>query len=227
MSTKRCGRCEEVKPYSEFGKNKAKEDGLSRWCSGCKRDYQREHRRRQRSSGGLTTSARTRWVSRVGALQYYGGPSPKCECCGEGRYEFLSLDHIQGDGARHRAEVGRGAVYGWLKKNGYPEGFRVLCHNCNQALAHYGYCPHHHESLGFDPPPTVAETNYRVILDCARDLWSRGEHPTYAKLMGGTGKSVSAVCRCKKKALSTGEWPCPEETRQMSNKYAPNRGLHT
>ncbi len=25
---------------------------------------------------------------------------------------------------------------------GYPTGFRVLCHNCNCALAYYGSCPH-------------------------------------------------------------------------------------
>jgi len=25
---------------------------------------------------------------------------------------------------------------------GYPTGFRVLCHNCNQAIGLYGYCPH-------------------------------------------------------------------------------------
>jgi hypothetical protein len=30
----------------------------------------------------------------------------------------------------------------WLKRNGYPKGFRVLCHNCNSARGLYGYCPH-------------------------------------------------------------------------------------
>jgi hypothetical protein len=30
----------------------------------------------------------------------------------------------------------------WLRKNGFPKGFRVLCHNCNFAHGHYGYCPH-------------------------------------------------------------------------------------
>ena len=30
----------------------------------------------------------------------------------------------------------------WLLRHGFPEGFRVLCHNCNQAIGVYGACPH-------------------------------------------------------------------------------------
>jgi hypothetical protein len=65
-----------------------------------------------------------------------------CACCGEDRYEFLSLDHIAGNGAQHRREMKITKMARWLIKNGFPEGFRVLCHNCNMALGQYGYCPH-------------------------------------------------------------------------------------
>ena len=30
----------------------------------------------------------------------------------------------------------------WLINERFPEGFRVLCHNCNQAIGYYGECPH-------------------------------------------------------------------------------------
>lgn len=77
---------------------------------------------------------------RTDALNAYGN---KCACCGEMAIEFLSIDHINGGGSKHRRELGGGShFYHWLKKNGYPAGFRVLCHNCNQALGLYGYCPH-------------------------------------------------------------------------------------
>jgi hypothetical protein len=33
-------------------------------------------------------------------------------------------------------------IYRWLISSGFPEGFRVLCHNCNQAIGLYGFCPH-------------------------------------------------------------------------------------
>jgi len=75
-----------------------------------------------------------------GVVEYYGG---KCECCNEDRIEFLNIDHINGGGNSHRSLVGRGrSFYCWLKKNGFPPGFRVLCFNCNFAKYAYGKCPH-------------------------------------------------------------------------------------
>jgi len=32
-------------------------------------------------------------------------------------------------------------MYRWLKKQGYPKGYQVLCFNCNFASA-WGVCPH-------------------------------------------------------------------------------------
>jgi RNase P subunit RPR2 len=76
-------------------------------------------------------------------LDHYGNI---CSCCGESAVEFLSIDHIDGNGNKHKKEVSYGSgganFYIWLKKNNYPSGFRVLCHNCNQSLGYFGYCPH-------------------------------------------------------------------------------------
>lgn len=69
----------------------------------------------------------------------------QCACCGESWPIFLGIDHLDGQGARHREEVGRGAeLHRWLKKTGYPSGFQVLCFNCNFAKHRKGQCPHHH-----------------------------------------------------------------------------------
>jgi hypothetical protein len=72
-------------------------------------------------------------------LRYYG---ESCACCGESRYEFLAIDHINGGGLKHRREEGFKSIYGWLKRKGFPEGFRTLCANCNSALGYFGFCPH-------------------------------------------------------------------------------------
>jgi hypothetical protein len=37
------------------------------------------------------------------------------------------------------------AFFAWLKRQGWPEGFQVLCHNCNSSKGYYGYCPHEKE----------------------------------------------------------------------------------
>ena len=77
--------------------------------------------------------------NRLIALVRYGGV---CACCGEATYEFLSFDHINGGGTRHKRQRETKHIEQWLKQNGYPEGFRILCHNCNAARGFYGYCPH-------------------------------------------------------------------------------------
>lgn len=75
----------------------------------------------------------------------YGGP--KCVCCGEETQDFLSIDHINDDGADHRRELKEKHgyimdMYRWLKNHNFPEGFQVLCFNCNFAKGHFGICPH-------------------------------------------------------------------------------------
>ena len=74
-------------------------------------------------------------------FEHYG---LSCACCGESVYEFLEIDHIDGDGSGndHRREIGYGAIYRWLIRNNFPPGFQTLCSNCNRAKFRYGVCPH-------------------------------------------------------------------------------------
>ena len=60
-------------------------------------------------------------------------------------YEFLSIDHINNDGAAHRRKLGSNYIYSWLIQTNFPEGFQVLCHNCNLAKGFYKQCPHQRE----------------------------------------------------------------------------------
>lgn len=76
------------------------------------------------------------------ALTYYGGKPPMCNCCKEDIYEFLSIDHINGGGKKHRDKIKRHQLYDWLVNNNFPDGFQVLCFNCNFAKGHFGECPH-------------------------------------------------------------------------------------
>jgi hypothetical protein len=71
----------------------------------------------------------------------YGGY--RCACCGEAERKFLSIDHVNGGGQKHRRQIGDSEMYSWLRKNGFPPGFQVLCHNCNMGKAlGGGVCPH-------------------------------------------------------------------------------------
>jgi hypothetical protein len=75
-------------------------------------------------------------------LEHYG--DSRCQCCGESGDAFLTIDHIHGGGRKHRKEI-RVDFYAWLMRNNYPDGFRVLCMNCNWAMRAGKLCPHQKE----------------------------------------------------------------------------------
>jgi hypothetical protein len=78
---------------------------------------------------------------RLEVLYHYSNGASVCKCCGEGNIDVLTIHHVGGGGLKHLEEIG-GDICGWLKRNNYPPGFQVLCWNCNEAKAHYGFCPH-------------------------------------------------------------------------------------
>ena len=127
---------------------KAEAKGRPNWCEDCHNAYKREWRLKrldERRAYEREWSKGYRRRIRLETLRAYGGENPACQCCQESILEFLCIDHIAGGGNKDRQEKGKqggGVWYSWLKKQGWPKGFRVLCHNCNSALAYYGYCPH-------------------------------------------------------------------------------------
>lgn len=103
-------------------------------------DWQKNHPQRVieiRKKGNLKV--------KLQCLIHYGGSPPKCACCGENNPKFLTIDHIDGGGESHRNIIKRygGAFYYWLRRNGFPEGYQILCYNCNCGRAkNGGICPH-------------------------------------------------------------------------------------
>ena len=57
---------------------------------------------------------------RMQVLMHYSGDYPFCSCCGEKTIEFLSIDHINGGGYRHKKDNKIHSIYLWLKRNNYP-----------------------------------------------------------------------------------------------------------
>lgn len=82
---------------------------------------------------------RRRLALRKRVFSHYG---TACACCGESTDEFLCIDHINGGGSAHRRSIGKSNIYRWLEVNNFPEGFQILCWNCNSAKGLYGICPH-------------------------------------------------------------------------------------
>jgi hypothetical protein len=70
---------------------------------------------------------------------------PCCRCCGESSHiEFLTIEHIEGrkNLPKKEQKLKGEKLNSWLKKNDYPDGFEVLCWNCNLTKGSFGHCPH-------------------------------------------------------------------------------------
>lgn len=88
---------------------------------------------------------------RIEVFAHYG---KVCACCGEQNPLFLTLGHINNDGAAHRRQLnkltGKNKIWGgysfylWLKQNKYPPlPIQVECYNCNCGKVRAGgVCPH-------------------------------------------------------------------------------------
>ncbi len=120
-------------------------------CSVClkkQRDWYKDSNYRETN---LKIDAKRRINNRRLVLEAYGG---KCACCQESEKLFLTIDHINEDGAEHREKLagdrkkgrsyGSNAFYRWLVKNDFPkDNFQLLCMNCNFGKhRNKGVCPH-------------------------------------------------------------------------------------
>jgi hypothetical protein len=76
---------------------------------------------------------------KIHVLNHYGG---KCVCCPTTIMEFLSMDHINGDGYIDRRLGDGDHIWNQIKRDNYPDTYQILCFNCHMAKTHYGYCPH-------------------------------------------------------------------------------------
>lgn len=81
-------------------------------------------------------------------IAHYTNGTNVCACCNEHREAFFAVDHINGrtweKGKRPRSEVGNHLVRRLIRL-GFPPGYRVLCHNCNQATRFGRPCVHDNE----------------------------------------------------------------------------------
>jgi len=113
------------------------------WCSGqmC-RECLDKHNEWYKTSKYRDRHAKQRSDEKKSVMDHYGG---KCACCGESEPCFLAIDHIEGNGNSHRRKIGKwgSGFFKWLIKNDFPDGFQILCHNCNMGKhLNGGVCPH-------------------------------------------------------------------------------------
>lgn len=161
---KHCYGCNSDLAPDLFTKNKSKPDGFADECRTCKAKRDKAYReanklkikaskhesylknkdvviarvndyinRNRGKHNEWATNSKNRLKTEI--MSHYCGGDLKCKNCPVKDLDILTIDHVNGDGAEHRREIGIAGgggypMYQWLKKNGLPEGFQVLCYNC-------------------------------------------------------------------------------------------------
>ena len=108
----KCSSCYQLKPFSDFGKDTRAWSGIRGTCKMC---------RRQEHTDYLM-------LLKYEVMSHYAMSSPSCVRCGITDIDVLNIDHINGQDNMKRTG---GHLYRWLRTNNYPNGYQVLCFNCN------------------------------------------------------------------------------------------------
>ncbi len=157
---KRCSRCVQDLPITSFRlrttkllANGIRKSYYDKLCKECRKSSMKESGRcncgqplvigksgcERCLNATKVWAATTRKALRIAALEHYG---ELCVYCSEDFEPFLTIDHINNDGSKHRQEInggkdrksgGQSGAYltRWLRDNKYPPGFQTLCSNCN------------------------------------------------------------------------------------------------
>lgn len=159
--TKRCRKCEVEKPRTDFGEDRRVRDGLQARCRACIANAARDSYVKNRDKilarqAKVYSTEKDKLNSRyrkakLEAMRHYCNGEPHCVGCGNSTIEVLTIDHIEEDGAEHRKHVRTNRLGEWLKRAGYPEGFQVLCWNCNNAKHRASKIPTYTYIEGFKP----------------------------------------------------------------------------
>lgn len=175
---KRCTSCGQTKPRSDFYIRS--HGGLNPECKPCARARMARVRDKDRVA---YLEQQRQWRGpfkekvRRAVFNAYGGH--KCVCCGETERKFLTLDHVNNDGAEHRVKIAgkRTAsgwqTYYWLYRNGFPSGLQVLCMNCNFGKRmNNGVCPHKERRNDY---PSGSRVRADSKCSASEDLWLLSE----------------------------------------------------
>ncbi len=124
-----CNHCKELKPLSDFCKNKTQKDGYNAICKDCTSKnhatYYRSHREQEKRA-----HINYKQKLKVEVFTHYGKGKCACIQCGFTDLRALSIDHLNGGGNAQRRLIHAANFYVWLKNNDYPEGYQTLCMNC-------------------------------------------------------------------------------------------------
>lgn len=130
--SKRCSKCKEIKPTSEFNKNRVKNDGLQIYCRSCQRQYHQTERGKEVNRKGVVRYFKTE-KGKTTTKRYHQSEK------GKARDKRFCIRHPEqrkaNDAVNHAIRAGK-----------LPRANTKLCHYCPkpaQQYHHPSYAPEH------------------------------------------------------------------------------------
>ena len=98
-----------------------------------RREYMRNWRRKNSNLHRIQIRKYVK-ATKEKVIGYYSKGNNECKNCKNKDIRVLTIDHVNGNGAEERRKLKRSghSFYVWLIKSGFPEGYQVLCLNCQR-----------------------------------------------------------------------------------------------
>lgn len=132
-----------------FGESRKKENPI--WTPEYEKEYAKQYREKNKEKARLNNQEwrknnkdSTRKAGRkersnlkFDVLNHYSNGNMCCASCSFSDIRALQLDHTNNNGAEERKELFGNRLaagttfYRWIRQQGYPEGYGILCANCN------------------------------------------------------------------------------------------------
>jgi hypothetical protein len=125
---KKCSRCKESKPISEFGPNRRRGDGLQTDCKLCKKDLNKQYYAETRASRKeLRRRARKERYDYIAKIKSV----PCADCKIQYIPYVMDFDHVQGDKVGNISQMCNDAVK-WEKLLEEIAKCDIVCANCHR-----------------------------------------------------------------------------------------------
>jgi hypothetical protein len=143
-------------------------------------------------------------AQQAAVFAHYGGPM--CACCAA--TEDLTIDHVHGGGNAHRQELFGSSwhdsyrFYRWLIREGFPDGYQVMCRPCNISKADGPACRLWHG----DPSKKRCTGPCGQVLDLDQ-FYLLGSHRPGARRPRCRGCSNAATVAARQNRAARGNTP--------------------
>lgn len=128
---KKCSKCKQVLPTTDFCKDRGQVDGLDRWCKSCRKTLRQNIRGKVKESHSKL---------REDNREYLNQRKTPCLKCGENRPYVIHYHHI--DHATKEFTLGHKMTYSKDHLDREIEKCVCLCANCHTEFHHiYGQNP--------------------------------------------------------------------------------------